>query len=132
MSIGHTITNIAVKLTSNDPWVTLILPEQRACTNLSPGQMAGITSPFAVTYDSASFQGYFNLTFSISSTDFSSWIFDTTIVVITGVEDELNPLPTEYLLSQNYPNPFNSSSVIKYSIPKLSQVTLKIFNTPGE
>ena len=109
MSIGHTITNIAVKLTSNDPWVTLILPEQRACTNLSPGQMAGITSPFAVTYDSASFQGYFNLTFSISSTDFSSWIFDTTIVVITGVEDELNPLPTEYLLSQNYPNPFNNS-----------------------
>lgn len=132
MSIGHTITNIAVKLTSNDPWVTLILPEQRACTNLSPGQMAGITSPFAVTYDSASFQGYFNLTFSISSTDFSSWIFDTTIVVITGVEDELNPLPTEYLLSQNYPNPFNSSCAIKYSIPKSSQVSLKIFNTLGE
>ena len=33
---------------------------------------------------------------------------------------------------QNYPNPFNSSSTIKYSIPKSSQVSLKIFNTLGE
>jgi len=46
--------------------------------------------------------------------------------------DENTPVPTEYLLSQNYQNPFNSSSVIKYSIPKLSQVTLKIINTLGE
>jgi hypothetical protein len=39
---------------------------------------------------------------------------------------------TDFLLSQNYPNPFNNSSVISYSIPKSSQVTLKIFNTLGE
>ena len=45
---------------------------------------------------------------------------------------EVKVIPTEYLLSQNYPNPFNSSSIIKYSIPKSSQVTLKIFNTLGE
>ena len=49
-----------------------------------------------------------------------------------GVEDELNPLPTEFLLSQNYPNPLNPSTKIKYSIPKSSQVSLKIFNTLGE
>ena len=40
-------------------------------------------------------------------------------------------LPKEYLLSQNFPNPFNSTSVIKYSIPKLSQVTIKVFNVLG-
>jgi hypothetical protein len=39
---------------------------------------------------------------------------------------------SEYLLSQNYPNPFNSSCAIKYSIPKSSQVTLKIFDMLGE
>ena len=39
---------------------------------------------------------------------------------------------TDYILEQNYPNPFNSSSVIKYSIPNSSQVTLKIFNTLGK
>ena len=55
---------------------------------------------------------------------------DTTFVV--DVEDAQNPIPTEYKLDQNYPNPFNSSSVIKYSVPKSSQVTLKIFNTLGE
>ena len=38
----------------------------------------------------------------------------------------------DYLLSQNWPNPFNSSCAIKYSIPKSSQVSLKIFNTLGE
>jgi hypothetical protein len=45
---------------------------------------------------------------------------------------EVKVIPKEYLLSQNYPNPFNSSSIIKYSIPKSSQVSLKIFNTLGE
>ena len=40
--------------------------------------------------------------------------------------------PQDYMLQQNYPNPFNGTSVIKYSIPYLSQVSLKIFNTLGE
>ena len=40
--------------------------------------------------------------------------------------------PDSYKLSQNYPNPLNRSTTIKYSIPKSSQVILKIFNTLGE
>jgi hypothetical protein len=54
---------------------------------------------------------------------------DTSTVV--GVEEIHNPVKY-FELSQNYPNPFNSSSIIKYSIPISSQVTLKIFNTLGE
>jgi hypothetical protein len=50
---------------------------------------------------------------------------------VVGVEKETT-LPTEFALAQNYPNPFNSNCAIKYSIPKSSQVTLKIFNTLGE
>ncbi len=42
---------------------------------------------------------------------------------------EVELIPDKFALYQNYPNPFNSSSVIKYSIPYSSQVTLKIFNT---
>jgi hypothetical protein len=38
----------------------------------------------------------------------------------------------DFSISQNFPNPFNNTSVIKYSIPKSSHVTLKIFNTLGE
>ncbi|MCU0344499.1 MAG: T9SS type A sorting domain-containing protein [Ignavibacterium sp.] len=45
---------------------------------------------------------------------------------------EVKVIPTEFVLSQNYPNPFNSSSIIKYSIPKTSHVSLKILNMLGE
>ena len=40
-------------------------------------------------------------------------------------------IPNEYLLYQNYPNPFNPSTTIKYSIPKLNFVTIKIYDVLG-
>ncbi len=37
-----------------------------------------------------------------------------------------------YKLYSNYPNPFNPSTKIKYQIPELSFVTLKVYNNIGE
>jgi hypothetical protein len=37
----------------------------------------------------------------------------------------------EFQLYQNWPNPFNSSTTIRFSIPKRSSVTMKIFDTLG-
>ena len=70
--------------------------------------------------------------FSISSTDFSSWIIDTTIVVRpTDVKDEML-LPLAYKLEQNFPNPWNPVTTIGYVIKEKSNVKLVVFNTIGE
>ncbi|KUG25685.1 hypothetical protein ASZ90_004489 [hydrocarbon metagenome] len=47
-----------------------------------------------------------------------------------SVENE--EVPTEFVLQQNYPNPFNPSTTIKFSIPKVSEVQLSVYNTLGQ
>ncbi len=50
---------------------------------------------------------------------------------ITSVNNENELVPKQYTLSQNYPNPFNPSTNIKYSLPKASDVTIKIYDILG-
>jgi len=46
-------------------------------------------------------------------------------------EEQINTIPTDFLLSQNYPNPFNPSTKIKYSVSQSSKVVLKVFDFLG-
>ncbi len=41
-------------------------------------------------------------------------------------------VPKEFALSQNFPNPFNPSTMIKFDVPVLSTVTLKIYDLIGK
>ena len=50
----------------------------------------------------------------------------------SGVDDE-NPklMPERVQLGQNYPNPFNHATVIDYSIPRLSHVSITVYDILG-
>jgi hypothetical protein len=56
------------------------------------------------------------------------WLTDG---IVLGNQDD-KQLPIEFSLSQNYPNPFNPSTIITYSIPNESQVSLKVYDVMGK
>jgi hypothetical protein len=54
------------------------------------------------------------------------------VTVANENEKESLHIPVDYSLMQNYPNPFNPVTTIKYSIPKTSYVSVKIYDVLGK
>jgi hypothetical protein len=51
--------------------------------------------------------------------------------LITGSNEVINTVPTEYKLYSNYPNPFNPSTTIKFAIPRKDNVKLTVYDALG-
>ncbi|MBS3944653.1 MAG: T9SS type A sorting domain-containing protein [Melioribacter sp.] len=51
--------------------------------------------------------------------------------VVSNVSEPIEILPSAFALDQNYPNPFNPETVISFSLPKSSNVQIKIYDVLG-
>ena len=60
------------------------------------------------------------------------WSF--AVGMVSGVDDDNleSGLPNKFTLLQNYPNPFNAETIIEYSVPQMSYISIKIFNLLGQ
>lgn len=121
-----------INFTSGDPGINWIDTWEYIEVNLSDAVPSWINPNAVLTFPIKWIRTYLVETNDAKKDNGSICFDDFRAHFITTDVDEVINLPNEFSLEQNYPNPFNSSSVIKYSIPKSSQVSLKIFNTLGE
>ena len=49
----------------------------------------------------------------------------------TGVEEQLQGVPEQFVLHQNFPNPFNPTTRIPYSVSRSGRVTLTVYDIAG-
>ena len=65
----------------------------------------------------------------------ASWIENPLTIQKTIISDIENIAPSsgvlDFSLSQNYPNPFNNATVFSFSLPEISDITLKIYDING-
>ncbi|NIW79325.1 MAG: hypothetical protein GWN16_07625, partial [Calditrichae bacterium] len=63
--------------------------------------------------------------FTLPGWGYKIYRHENTITRIAGGFDPSQ----EFVLDQNYPNPFNPTTTIRYTLPKVSDVVLKIYNS---
>lgn len=69
--------------------------------------------------------------YGMHNTAFAVAVLQRSLSTLTGVEAVDDFTPSTFTLSQNFPNPFNPSTTIQFSIPEMSEITLKVYDAIG-
>ncbi len=132
-NVGHqdTLRNVGFSFSCPDTLISFTLLTGTH-TTIAPGDTLSLSHGIILINSDAPDQHRFPVVMTGTVDGAPLWS-DTVwfTVVTTGVIAEEKILPKAYSLAQNYPNPFNPSTTIRYSIPKLSYVTLKIYDILG-
>lgn len=104
-------------------------------TNFNPGNnliLPGDSMLITVTFVPAD-SGFVDDTLTINNNaQLANLYLSGTGKIIVGLEEDDSFIPKVYALYPAFPNPFNPTTTIKYDLPKVSFVELKIFDILGK
>ncbi|MFA6467661.1 MAG: T9SS type A sorting domain-containing protein [Bacteroidota bacterium] len=108
---------------------SIVYSQEFDLMNVQSSDKAAVSSHFTVTES-----GIEQYRATATATPFAIVTGETLFVAkeqtTTSVSDGGSML-TSSTLQQNYPNPFNNSTVIRYSVDEMSDVTIKVFDITG-